>query len=92
MRPALFLAFADSIAAGRNPRGPVTEVVPFGAFGLVGDGIEGLVPLREPTRTPVRTPSDAVQVGDEVTVVVAEVDRERRRLGLSRRQASTGRR
>ncbi|WP_342781590.1 S1 RNA-binding domain-containing protein [Streptomyces cadmiisoli] len=30
-----------------------------------------------------------VQVGDEITVVVTEIDRERRRLSLSRRQAST---
>ncbi|MFD9722222.1 S1 RNA-binding domain-containing protein [Streptomyces sp. NPDC059072] len=30
-----------------------------------------------------------VQVGDEITVVVTEIDQERRRLVLSRRQAST---
>ncbi|WP_267882632.1 S1 RNA-binding domain-containing protein [Streptomyces sp. NRRL S-118] len=45
--------------------------------------------MRELTWTPARTPSDVVQVGDEVTVVVTEIDRERRRLALSRRQASS---
>ncbi|MFJ5779487.1 S1 RNA-binding domain-containing protein [Streptomyces sp. NPDC093094] len=37
----------------------------------------------------MQTPSHAVQVGDEITVVVTEIDRERRRLALSRRQASS---
>ncbi|MFH8612613.1 S1 RNA-binding domain-containing protein [Streptomyces sp. NPDC018029] len=86
--PDPFQAFADSIAVGRKLRGQVTKLVPFGVFVQVADGIEGLVHLRELTRTPVPAPSDAVQVGDEVTVVVTEIDRERRRLALSRRQAS----
>ncbi|WP_078628950.1 S1 RNA-binding domain-containing protein [Streptomyces sp. 142MFCol3.1] len=34
------------------------------------------------------SPQDVVEVGDEVTVVVTEVDRVRRRLSLSRRQVS----
>jgi small subunit ribosomal protein S1 len=37
----------------------------------------------------VETPADVVQVGDEITVVVTEIDRERRRLSLSRRQSSS---
>ncbi|MFI6567129.1 S1 RNA-binding domain-containing protein [Streptomyces sp. NPDC050534] len=65
------------------------KLVPFGVFVQVADGIEGLVHLRELTSTPVETPSDVVQAGDEVTVVVTEIDRERRRLVLSRRQSSS---
>ncbi|MFJ7293873.1 S1 RNA-binding domain-containing protein [Streptomyces collinus] len=45
--------------------------------------------LRELTWTPVETLSDAVQVGDEVTFLVTEIDRERHRPALSRRQASS---
>ncbi|MFJ4538599.1 S1 RNA-binding domain-containing protein [Streptomyces tibetensis] len=37
----------------------------------------------------MRTPSDVVRVGDEVAVVVTEIDVERRRPALSRRQASS---
>ncbi|MFJ2555743.1 MULTISPECIES: S1 RNA-binding domain-containing protein [unclassified Streptomyces] len=55
----------------------------------VTDGIEGLVHLRNLTSTPVESPSDIVQACDEVTVVVTEIDRERRRLVLSRRQGSS---
>ncbi|MEV6737438.1 S1 RNA-binding domain-containing protein [Streptomyces sp. NPDC051104] len=88
-QPDPFQAFADRIAVGQQLHGPVTELVPFGVFVRVADGIEGLVHLRELTSAPVESPSDVVQTGDEVTVVVTEIDRERRRLALSRRQVSS---
>jgi ribosomal protein S1 len=86
-QPDPFEAFAAADAVGQKLHGQVTKLVPFGAFVQVADGVEGLVHLRELTWTPVEAPSDVVQVGDEVTVVVTEIDRERRRLTLSRRQA-----
>lgn len=86
--PDPFKEFADGTAVGQTLHGQVTKLVPFGVFVQVADGIEGLVHLRELTWTPVEAPSDVVQVGDEVTVIVTEIDRERRRLALSRRQDS----
>jgi small subunit ribosomal protein S1 len=90
MRPDPFQAFADGIAVGRTLRGRVTKLVPFGAFVEVADGVEGLVHLGELAWTPVEAPEDVVRAGDEVAVVVTEVDRERRTLALSRRQVSPG--
>jgi len=37
----------------------------------------------------IETPEEVVQVGDKIMVVITEIDRERRRLALSRQQAST---
>ncbi|MDX3540153.1 S1 RNA-binding domain-containing protein [Streptomyces sp. MB09-01] len=88
-QPDPFQTFADRTAVGQKLHGWVTKLVPFGVFVQVTDGIEGLVHLRELTSTPVESPSDVVQAGDEVTVVVTEIDRERRRLVLSRRQSSS---
>ncbi|MFI6461870.1 S1 RNA-binding domain-containing protein [Streptomyces sp. NPDC050528] len=88
MQPDPFAAFVEGLAVGRRLRGQVTKLVPFGAFVRVADSVEGLVHLRELAPTPVETPEEVVQVGDEVTVVVTEIDRPRRRLALSRRQAS----
>ncbi|AZM47083.1 hypothetical protein DMB38_15850 [Streptomyces sp. WAC 06738] len=85
-QPDPFAAFAEGTAVGETLHGKVTKVVPFGVFVQVADGIEGLVRPREPTRTPVETPEDVLQAGDEVTVVVTEIDRQRRRLALSRRE------
>ncbi|RCV55901.1 S1 RNA-binding domain-containing protein [Marinitenerispora sediminis] len=85
-RPDPFQTFADRVAVGRELPGRVTKLVPFGFFVRVAEGVEGLVPLREPTRTPVVDPSDVVQVGDEITVVVTGIDRARRRLTFSQRR------
>jgi small subunit ribosomal protein S1 len=65
----------------------VTNVVPFGFFVRVADGVEGLVRVRELDSTPLAAPEDAIQPGDEIPVIVTHIDRERRRLTLSRRQA-----
>ncbi|MFG2342006.1 S1 RNA-binding domain-containing protein [Streptomyces yangpuensis] len=88
-QPDPFQTFAEATTVGQTLRGRVTKLVPFGAFVQVANGIEGLVHLQELTWTPVEAPEAVVQVGGEITVVVTEIDRERRRLSLSRRQAST---
>ncbi|WP_443031877.1 S1 RNA-binding domain-containing protein [Streptomyces sp. CA-210063] len=87
LEPDPFQEFADRVEAGRSLRGRVTKVIPFGVFVEVADGIEGLVHLSELTEEPVETPDGVVEVGDEIVVVVTEVDRERRRLTLSRVRA-----
>ena len=88
-QPDPFEVFADRIAVGQKLPGQVTKLVPIGAFVQVADGVEGLVRLQELTWTAVEAPEDVVQVGDEVTVFVTEIARERRRLSLSRRQVSS---
>ncbi|MFE0044558.1 S1 RNA-binding domain-containing protein [Streptomyces albireticuli] len=87
-QPDPFQSFADRTAVGQKLHGRVTKLVPFGAFVQVADGFEGLIHLRELAWTPVEAPENAVQVGDEVTVVVTGVNRERRKLVLSQRQAA----
>ncbi|MGI5140051.1 MULTISPECIES: S1 RNA-binding domain-containing protein [unclassified Streptomyces] len=86
-QPDPFLVFADGVAVGRTLRGRVTKLVPFGVFVQVADGVEGLVPLAELGPAPVAAPEDVVQVGDEVSVTVMDIDRRRRRLTLSQRSA-----
>ncbi|MGW0737681.1 S1 RNA-binding domain-containing protein [Streptomyces sp. NPDC002851] len=84
-QPDPFQTFAECTAVGQELHGHVTKLVPFGVFVQVADGIEGLVHLRDLTSTPVAAPEDVVQAGDDITVIVTQVDREGRRLSLSRR-------
>lgn len=86
-QPDPFQAFADNAAVGQTLHGHVTKLVPFGAFAKVTGGIEGLIHLQELDTTPPQAPQDVVQIGDEVLVVVTAINRERRTLALSRRQA-----
>ncbi|WP_432043799.1 S1 RNA-binding domain-containing protein [Streptomyces cadmiisoli] len=88
-QPDPFQTFAETTTVGQALQGRVTKLVPFGVFVQVTNDIEGLVHRQELAWTPVGAPEAVVQVGDEITVVVTEIDRERRRLSLSRRQAST---
>ncbi|WP_262063253.1 S1 RNA-binding domain-containing protein [Streptomyces sp. STR69] len=83
MQPDPFAVFAEGVAVGRTLRGQVTRVIPFGVFVRIADGIEGLVHLRELTEMPVDTAEGILHVGDELAVVVTEVDRGRRRVVLS---------
>ncbi|MEU6343659.1 S1 RNA-binding domain-containing protein [Streptomyces sp. NPDC046977] len=87
-QPDPFQTFADTAMVGQTIQGEVTKLVPFGAFVRITHDMEGLVPLRELAWPPVDAPEDVVQVGEEIAVVVTEIDRRRRRLSLSRRRVS----
>lgn len=67
--------------------GKVTKLVPFGAFIRVADGIEGLVHISELSGNQVEIPEQVVQVNQEVTVKIIDIDLERRRISLSVKQA-----
>ncbi|MFJ9004223.1 S1 RNA-binding domain-containing protein [Streptomyces canus] len=86
-QPDPFLGFVDGIVVGQRLSGRVTKLIPFGVFVQVADGLEGFVHLSELNSVPVAAPEEVVQLGDQLTVVVTDVDRERRRLSLSRRKA-----
>jgi small subunit ribosomal protein S1 len=76
-----------SLTAGLKPgdviEGRVTNVVDFGAFVELEDGVEGLVHISEFPRS--EQPLTAVQPGAPVTVRVLSVDVQRRRISLSLR-------
>ncbi len=72
----------DSLREGEVVRGRVSNLVDFGAF-IDLDGVDGLVHLSEISWRRVDHPSEVLQVGQEVEVVVLSLDRERRRVALS---------
>jgi small subunit ribosomal protein S1 len=65
--------------------GVVRNLVDFGAFVDLG-GIDGLIHISELDWRHVDHPSEVLSVGDEVKVYVLNVDRERERIGLSRKR------
>ncbi|MHB0868957.1 MAG: polyribonucleotide nucleotidyltransferase [Chloroflexota bacterium] len=77
------------VEVGQTYTGTVTRILPFGAFVEVLPGKEGLVHISELEDHRVARVEDVVNVGDEVTVVVTEIDRQGR-INLSRRQALPG--
>ena len=87
--------FRDDVTAfehlneGMVLAGVVTNVTAFGAFVDVGVHQDGLVHVSELAHRFVKDPAEVVKAGERVKVKVIKLDRERRRIGLSIKQAST---
>ncbi|TAK90220.1 MAG: 30S ribosomal protein S1 [Burkholderiaceae bacterium] len=70
--------------------GKVTNLTDYGAFVEIEQGIEGLVHVSEMDWTNKNVaPSKIVQLGDEVEVMVLEIDEERRRISLGMKQCKS---
>jgi small subunit ribosomal protein S1 len=74
--------FLANLKPGEIRKGVVSSVVNFGAFVDLG-GMDGLVHVSELSWKHVDHPSSVVQVGDDVTVQVLDVDLSRERISLS---------
>ena len=73
--------------AGSRLFGRVTNLADYGAFVEIEDGVEGLVHVSEMDWTNKNVnPSKVVQIGDEIEVMVLEIDEERRRVSLGIKQ------
>jgi len=85
--------FADGVhelsdlSEGMILEGAVTNVTRFGAFVDIGVHQDGLIHISELDRRFVKDPAEVVAVGNIVRVKVLQVDAERRRIALSRKQA-----
>ena len=77
---------AGVLVVGRCYRGTVTGVKDFGAFVRINAVNEGLVPVEELDKAPVRHAGDIAREGEEMIVTVLGAD-DRGRLRLSRRKA-----
>jgi small subunit ribosomal protein S1 len=77
---------------GRYPEGArakakITNLTDYGCFAELEDGVEGLVHVSEMDWTNKNVhPSKIVQLGDEVEVMVLDIDEERRRISLGIKQ------
>jgi small subunit ribosomal protein S1 len=72
----------NELQEGDIRRGRVSSLCNFGAFIDLG-GADGLAHLSELSWGRMSHPKEVLQVGDEVDVYILNVDRERRRIGLS---------
>ncbi|MGQ0775769.1 MAG: 30S ribosomal protein S1 [Pseudonocardiales bacterium] len=74
--------FLNQLARGQVRKGQVSSIVNFGAFVDLG-GVDGLVHVSELSWKHIDHPSEVVEVGQEVTVEVLDVDLDRERVSLS---------
>ena len=75
---------------GSKHVGEVVNLMSYGAFVKLEDGVEGLVHISEMSWTRrVNHPSELVKSGDKVEVVVLEIDKEKQEISLGMKQAET---
>ena len=86
-RPDPWENIKERYPAGERFEGEVVALTDFGAFVRLEDDVEGLVHVSELSWGFPENPSEVVQDGDEVEVIVLDVDEENRRISLSMRQA-----
>jgi small subunit ribosomal protein S1 len=87
-QPEPWATAAERYPVGSLVTGRIARLTTFGAFVRLDDGIEGLIHVSELSDRHVVHPKNVVKEGDVVTVRVLRVEADRRRLGLSLRQAN----
>jgi small subunit ribosomal protein S1 len=83
-----FAEITRTIHPGAVVEGKISQITKFGAFLTVTEGVEGLTHISEITAEKrINHPSDVLRVGETVKAVVLEIDKEKRQLRLSIKQA-----
>ena len=72
----------NSLEEGKTINGKVKSIVKFGAFIDLG-GIDGLIHISDLSWGRTKNPEDVLSIGDTVTAMVIEVDREKEKIKLS---------
>ena len=77
----------ERFPAGQKVKGKITNLVPYGAFVELEEGVEGLIHVSELSWTKrIMRPSDILTVGQEVDAVVLGVNKEEQKISLGLRQ------
>ena len=87
LQPEPWETVEERYAVGDVVDGVVTKLTDFGAFARVEDAVEGLIHISELAPRIVNHPREVVKEGDAVRLKVLRIEPERRRLGLSLKQA-----
>lgn len=81
-------AAAEKYAVGSIVSGKVVRIVPFGAFVMLEDGVDGLVHISQISWERVEKVEDALQIGQEISAKVLELDVENKKISLSIKQTT----
>ena len=57
--------------------------MPFGAFGEICDGVDGLIHISQIAQHRIGNPAEVLKVGDEVNVKIIAIDEEHQKVSLS---------
>jgi small subunit ribosomal protein S1 len=81
-------AILDRLNPGDVVDGTISNIVDFGAF-VDLDGMDGLIHISELSWGHVNHPSEVLEIGQEVSVKVLDIDRDRQRISLGLKQTQS---
>jgi len=88
LAPQPWEVISKTYEVGQVVRGRITKLVNFGAFArLDNDGVEGLIHISELSDRRVAHPKEVVNEGEEFDLRIIRIDTDKRRMGLSLKQA-----
>jgi small subunit ribosomal protein S1 len=87
MTPSPWDNVEEKYQVGSTVKGKVVNVMSYGAFVKLEEGIEGLVHISEMSWTKrISHPNELVQIGDEINVVVLGIDKDKQEISLGMKQ------
>ena len=90
LEPSPWAEVEKKYPIGSKIKGEVVNIMPYGAFVKLEDGVEGLVHISEMSWTRrVSHPGDLVKIGDQVDVVVLDINQEKQEISLGMKQTET---
>ncbi|CAK7016855.1 bifunctional 4-hydroxy-3-methylbut-2-enyl diphosphate reductase/30S ribosomal protein S1 [Tissierella sp.] len=80
-------AFSKNINVGDIVEGTVVNLLDFGAFVRVKEGVDGLLHVSQISKEHINKPSDVLKVGEKINVKVIDINEEDRKISLSLKDA-----
>ena len=90
IHPEPWDTIAERYKVGDIVQATITKLADFGAFARLEDSIEGLIHVTEISNSEISHPQEVVSEGDLLDVKILRIESDRKRLGLSIKQAQEG--
>lgn len=87
LTPSPWQTIVDQYSIGSHVKGKVVRIAPFGVFVELVPGVDGLVHISQLAWERVEKPEDVVSIGEEVDVVILDIDQENKKISLSIKEA-----
>ena len=78
-----WIAFSNNVNIGDTVEGTVVNLMDFGAFVRLNEGVDGLLHVSQISNEHISKPSDALKIGDKLQVKVIDINGEEKKISLS---------
>src|SRR5699024_40854 len=81
-----WIAFSKNVNTGDVVEGKIVNLLDFGAFVRLKEGVDGLLHVSEISKDHIDKPSDVLEIGQTINVKIIDIDGEEKKVSLSLKQ------